>query len=254
VPFYISEQQICSAVGDFVNLATEQASIMGRMSQNRTSLLGHGVYTFADAARFTGLRNFRVREWFNGRATVSRPGVFRSDYSGLTEQNLISFMDLVEVFIAGQLRDSGVTLQMIRKVHKRLKLRLDVSHPFCRRELLTDGSRVFTTGLDSEGDREIFESLSGQRVFPTIIKPFLKSLDYDSASRSALRWRITERVVLDPTICFGQPIVQNPGIPTVTLFKAYRANAKDAAAVARWYEITTEDVLAAVNFELSLAS
>lgn len=218
------------------------------------SLLGHGAYSFADAARLTRLKSFRIREWFRGRSDEGRKPLFHSDYDGLTEENLISFMDLIEVFIAGQLRDRCVSLQAIRRVHATLRDKLETSHPFCRRELLTDGTKIFVSGLDSEGKKEIIEALTGQKAFPTIIRPFLKSLDYDQASQSAFRWRIRERVVVDPTICFGQPIVERAGIPTDILNKAYRANAEDAEAVARWYEITTEDVLAAVHFELSIAA
>ena len=217
-------------------------------------LLGNGVYSFSEAARLTGLRNSRVREWFRGRPSESHRAVFRSDYEGLTDENLISFMDLIEVFIAGQLREFRVSLQIVRQVHSKLKLVWETNHPFCRKEVLTDGQKIFTLGLDAASCDEITEALTGQKAFPSVIRPFLRSLDYDEANRCAFRWRIANRVIVDPGICFGQPVVQPVGLPTVILSNAYVANGNDAEAVARWYEITTQDVLAAVEFEKHIAA
>src|SRR5262249_36402720 len=219
-----------------------------------TALLGNGVYSFSDAAKLTRLRVQRVREWFRGRADGSRRPVFQSDYRDLCEDDLVSFLDLVEVFIAGQLRDRGVALQTVRKVHRSLARELEVRHPFCRRELYTSGRRIFTHGLDELGRVEITDVLTKQKVFPTVIQPFLRSLDYDSATAMARRWRIAPRVVVNPAICFGQPIVEAVGIPTSVLFRAFRANGGQADTVADWFGVSRDDVVAAVEFERGLAA
>jgi uncharacterized protein (DUF433 family) len=219
-----------------------------------TALLGNGVYSFADAAKLTRLRVQRVREWFRGRTDGSRRPIFQSDYRDLCEDDLVSFLDLVEVFIAGQLRDRGVALQTVRKVHRALARELEVRHPFCRRELYTSGRRIFTHGLDESGRVEITDVLTKQKVFPTVIQPFLRSLDYDSATAMARRWRIAPRVVVNPEICFGQPIVEAVGIPTSVLFRAFRANAEQADTVADWFGVSRDDVVAAAEFERGLAA
>ena len=87
-----------------------------------TKILGKGVYDLTEAAKLTGLRRARVKEWFQGRD--ARPGagsVFRSDYDAINGDLAISFLDLVELFIAGQLREHGVSLQYIRRIHSQLK-------------------------------------------------------------------------------------------------------------------------------------
>ena len=218
------------------------------------TLLGHGVYSISDAARFTRLRSSRVREWFRGRPSKARDAVFTSDYDSLTEENLLSFFDLIEVFIAGQLRTANVSMQTVRKVHAALKKELQVNHPFCHRELLLSGKTVLTRGLDEHGAEEIRDALTRQKFFPAVIKPFLKSLDYDQATKLAEKWRIANSVVIDPEICFGQPIAEHAGIPTRILAKAYEANGQDAGFVAHWFDVSTEDVNAAVAFESSLAA
>ncbi len=53
---------------------------------------------------------------------------------------------------------------------------------------------------------------------------------------------------------FGKPIVEAVGVPTSILAAAYEANQKDAARVARWYNVQPEHVMAAVAFEGSRAA
>jgi uncharacterized protein (DUF433 family) len=184
---------------------------------------------------------------------VSRPRRWFAQ-ADLSEENLISFLDLIEVFIAGQLRSRGVALQTIRKVYTTLQGELKAGHPFCRRELFTFGKRVFTHGLDPAGRIEITDVLTKQRAFPEVIQPFLRSLEYDKATDMARRWRIAPKVVVNPEICFGQPIVEAAGIPTGVLFRAFRANSEKAETVADWFGVSREDVIAAVEFERGLAA
>jgi uncharacterized protein (DUF433 family) len=218
-------------------------------------VLGHGVYTFSDAARLTRLRTARVREWFlPRRSRQATTPVFESDYSGETSETIISFLDLVEVFVAGQLRERGISLQRVRKVHAALSEQFSTDHPFCRQEVRTKGKAVFAVGLDELGRQEIFDVLTKQRAFPRIIKPFLKSLDYHPQNFLASRWNIYRGIIVTPEICFGQPIVESAGIPTSILSNAYFANGKNFGVVAKWYGLTTEEVRAAVRFEHKMAA
>lgn len=216
---------------------------------------GQGVYTFTEAARLTALKPARIREWFRGRAPgdVRRP-VFRSDYEPVDGDHAISFLDLVDVYVAGQLRDHGVSLQTLRRVHCKMAEDLQTPHPFCRKEVLTDGKAVFLRGLDSDGQEELTEVLTRQGVFPQILLPFLKRIDYEKVKFLAERWRIADQVIVDPAICFGQPIVEGLGLPTTILAAAYRANDRNAQLVADWYNVQPEHVLAAVQFEKSFAA
>ncbi len=216
-------------------------------------ILGHGVYSISEAARLTHLRPQRVREWFAGQGG-HRGGVFRSDYQPVQGDRAISFLDLVELFVAGQLRDHGVSLQALRKVYKTLERDLHTRHPFCRREILTDGKNVFVLGLDERGAEEMFEVLSRQKVFVEILVPFLKRIDYDAATHLAKKWFVTDQVVLDPNICLGKPVVAKAGIATAILASSFHANGEDAGVVADWYGVQQSHVLAAVEFERSLAA
>lgn len=219
------------------------------------TMLGNGVYGYREAARLTGLKPACVREWFRSRpGDAKRPPVFSSDYKPVDGGRAISFLDLIDVFVAGQLREHGVSLQTLRRVYVRLQTELNAKHPFCRSELLSDGKIVFTRGMDERGQEELKEVLSRQKVFPSIILPFLKRIDYGEVSRLAERWRIARLVVIDPRISFGKPIVEEYSIPTAVLADAYQANDQDAERVADWFNVNAEHVLAAVEFESNMAA
>jgi uncharacterized protein (DUF433 family) len=225
------------------------------MGEVVNAILGRGVYGLSEAATLTHLRPARVREWFCGRsAKKSKPQVFTSDYQSLSEQHAISFLDLIEHFVAGQLREHGVSLQSLRRVRVQLKKDLRTKHPFCRREVLSDGRRVFIMGLDLEGRREMIDVLNRQRVIAEILLPFLKRIDYDAVSKLARKWSIAEGVVIDPQRCLGKPIVDEIGIKTAILDSAFKANGNNAELVADWYCVLPSHVMAAVDFERSLVA
>jgi uncharacterized protein (DUF433 family) len=226
----------------------------GREVTMATAMLGNGVYHISEAARLTGLRRERVREWFRGRnATAARP-LFSGDYRPVRGHLAISFHDLVEVFIAGQLRDKGVSLQFLRRIHAQLKNQWATDHPFCRVEVRTDGKRIFSCQLDEHGRGDVVDVRTGQKVFDTILLPFLKKIDYDEATRLARRWTIAPLVFLDPAVGFGKPVVEKFGISTRVLSAAYEANGRDFATVAAMFGVGEPHVRAAVSFEARLAS
>src|SRR5207245_10786935 len=100
-------------------------------------MLGQGVYSVAEAARLTGLKPARIREWFRGRTRRhSRKPVFLGDYEPVDGDFAISFLDLIDVFVAGQLREHGVLLRTLRRVYE--GWRKDVGHPthHCRPALV----------------------------------------------------------------------------------------------------------------------
>lgn len=217
--------------------------------------LGLGIYDLREAARLTGLNPARVRRWFVQRPSeANRRPALRSDYATTQGATAISFLDLIDVFVFGQLRTHGVSLPTLRKVSNRLQKQLDTRHPFAHCRLATDGHEVFLRSCDANGQLELVEVLSRQRVFPEIIAPFLKRLDYDPTTELAKLWRIADGVVLNPKIALGKPVVDGVFVKTELLASAWHANGQDTDAVARWYNVSPDDVKRAVEFEARLAA
>ncbi len=208
------------------------------------NLLGRGLYTFREAARLTGLKHTRVREWFRCRPLV------HSDIAPVGHDFAMSFHDLIDVFVAGSLRDSGISMQAVRRVHERMQSDLGVLHPFCHQEFLADGKRIFV----KYGDDRLVDVLRHQGVFEQIIRPFLKKMDYDALTLLAQLWRIGSGIVIDPQICFGAPVVESVSIPTAILAASLGANKGDTELIANWYGVKKADILAASQFERRLAA
>jgi len=218
-------------------------------------VVGRGVYSIAEAARLTRLRTPRVREWFRGRESTSRifRPVFQSDYPVVHEEFAISFLDLIELFIGGKLRDAGISLPKLRRNYR--ELRKDFGdHPFSTRQVYVGGKQIFTRGLDDEDTGSVIDAVTRQHYFDRIILPFLERIDYDEATKMAARWRIADLVTIDPAIRFGRPVVGDTGITTSTLRRAFYPNGEDAAFVASWFGVEERHVIAAVDFEDGLAA
>jgi len=221
----------------------------------KTSLLGLGLYDLREAAQFTRLDQERVRRWFvPPPSEAKRRPILTPDYPQVQKDTAISFLDLIEVFVLGNLREHGVPLQTLRKVYSRLQRDFKQKHPLAHNRLATDGREVFLRVADDEGKDQLIEVLTRQMVFPEIIAPFLKQLDYDPNTHLARLWRIANGVLLNPRIAFGKPIVDGVFVKTEVLAAAYHANKKDADAVARWYNVSPSDVITAVRFEADLAA
>jgi len=215
--------------------------------------IGHGIYTFGEAGHLTGLSSRRVRSWFEDRAVAggssrTRRRVFRSDYG---PGRLISFLDLIEVLVAGHMRELGISLIAVRKAHAALSQYLATQHPFSHQGLLTDGRKLFVhLERESATREELIEVVSQQHAIPEVLLPYLKRVDYDAASRLARQWNISEDVIVDPSRAMGKPIVQSSAMPTAILSAAFHANGKDVERVADWYGVAPGEVQAAVAFEL----
>ena len=212
-------------------------------------MMGNGVYSFSEAARLTGASCRCVRAWFSGEQRKDR-SLIHSDYMPSSAPGgQISFHDLIDTLVVGQLRRAGLSLQYLRKVHAALLAEFEVSHPFCWKKLLTDGKRVFINTADERGEEQLKELRSKQHAFPTILRPVLKRIDYDPTSLLARRWNIAQGVIIDPGRQRGKPVVESAGIPTAVLDAAYKANGNNAKTVAHWYGITREEVRLALAFE-----
>lgn len=216
-------------------------------------ILGNGVYTFGEAARLTMLPTQRVRAWFTGWPRRLGPAL-HTDYAAMkTHRKLISFLDLVEVLVAGKLRDRGVSLLAIRKAHLHLSTQLNTEHPFSHSELLTDGHAVFARTANEENDPQLVDLLRNQLAFDAILRPYLDRIEWDEGTHLARLWNIGKGVVIDPTIRFGKPIVLDCAMPTAVLAAAYQANRGDTNLVADWYGVNPNQVELAVSFEARIS-
>lgn len=215
---------------------------------NKPNRLGVGLYSIPEAARLLKVPSQRVRRWIH-----PREGLIHRAFE--PEERTITFLELMELHFVQMFREAGVTLQTIRKAAEMAAKRLKTTYPFAVHCFDTDGRTIFATLIDAEKDKALLEDLrKGQYVFDSIIRPFFKKLEYGPQHAVRFWPRGTDgRVVLDPTRRFGKPIDSETGVPTISLFHAIEAG-EDETTVASWFAVPIEAVIAATQFEKSLAA
>jgi uncharacterized protein (DUF433 family) len=216
-------------------------------NSNSTSALGSGVYRLSDVARYTHLKPARPRTWFADRRGRRVAPVFRPEHPG-GGTIVVSFLDMVDAWMVGELRARGVSMPAIRAAHAALRAQLETAHPFAHVSIYTDGVRVFADAARHVADPVLTEVVSKQTFFPRV-RECLTRIEYAPDSHLARRWNIATGVVIDPTVSFGQPVVRGTGVTTRVVASAFRANREDTGLVSDLFGITPQEVLDAVRFE-----
>jgi uncharacterized protein (DUF433 family) len=219
----------------------------------RPTLVSKGIYPIPVAARLTKVSERRIRYWLKrleSEDVRESSGVWKGEHQPIDNKIVLGFLDLQEVRFVQAFLSKGVPWKLLRAAHEVARRRYKTEHPFCTRTFATDGKHILEE-LRTEGGIAQFEEIAkSQTVFPEVVKPFIKDLDF-SADQRLLRWWPLGRkqnVVLDPNRLFGQPIISDSGVATEILYLAVKAGESERD-VANWYEVKESDVRDAIDFE-----
>jgi len=186
--------------------------------------------------------------WFKRGTRRESSRIFESDYSGSEFEWAISFFDLVDVKIAVELRRKDVSMQKVRKVYEKLAASWDVSHPFCYKRFYAGTGDVYAEIETADGGKMLIDVLSDQGFDQTVMKPFLRTLEFNLQTDRAEQWTIAEGILLDPGIRFGEPLVRDSRIPAEVVANTYYCEGKDERFTASLYGLSVQDVRNAVTF------
>lgn len=221
-----------------------------------TSLAGIGLYSPKQAEHLTGIKARKIRRWLFGIDTQGRhyEGVWTPKPQKLGIDDALSFQDLIEIRFVHYFRNLGVSLQTIRLASENAKEIFGKDYPFSSPRFRSDGESIFATALDSDAEG-MLDIAKRQNVIRQVIEPSLYT-DVVYFQDEAIRWVPDSEypdIIVDPQFAFGKPIIQPSYMPTRVLFDAWNAEEKNAAIVARQYEVTEDEVERAVRFELRMA-
>ena len=118
----------------------------------------------------------------------------------------------------------------------------------------TDGQQIFAEILNHVSRKtELYNLKKHNWALNEVMQSFLREppqYDVDGYARVWYpRQEIAPHVILNPAYAFGQPVLDESGIPTRTLVDALRAENDDYKKVARWYEVSEDAVREAERFE-----
>jgi len=189
-----------------------------------------------------------LHAWFLPRSDQMGLGpLFRSEWTKASGDFAISFLNLIEAFVARFFKDSGVKPKRIRRTHEVLQGVLKTPHPFAHQELRTNGQEI----ISCSSDKQLVDFVAKQLYFPEM-RNYLAGIEYDSSTMLAQTWTLAKGVVISPKMGFGRPIIRGTGVSTLIVANQYLANGKNAALVSRLFKIPEEGVLDAFGFENKL--
>jgi uncharacterized protein (DUF433 family) len=226
-------------------------------------MLGTGIYTPTEAAALLKAPPAEVRRWAFGYTRV-RGGAPRhyeplihTQLPELDGQQALTFIELVEMMFIKGFREAGVTWKTIHEAAGVAARLFETEHPFAMRQFFADPGGVYALLREVDGGESLVSLVgSGQHVFTDLVRPYLGQLEFAPSDVPTRWWPLGKegRVVVDPAVSFGQPIVAEAGIPTRTLAEALVAemeyDPKTALERVAWvYKIPERHVHAATRFE-----
>ena len=213
-----------------------------------SDILGHGIYSIGEAARYTGISPRTLYSWFRD----PRRNVFVSDYVDDTQLEAISFYDLIDCLVVADLRHFRISMQHIRQVKSIFSQRFATPHPFCHKGFFIDVSkrRILDTIKDSDGSRFLVDAITGQGEIEKAIEPHLRKIDYSNTTKLARLWRIYTGIEINPEVRFGKPVIAGTNLTSKIIAMQYYAYDRNAGHVSEMHNIKRAQVLNAVRFEV----
>jgi uncharacterized protein (DUF433 family) len=229
-----------------------------RRAVERDPLLS-GFYSERDAARLLRMDSARrVHGWLNGWGPKGAAPIIQRDFA---DTSSVSFLDLMEIRFVEHFRQQGVPLQTLRRAAERARAEWKTEHPFALSKVryLTDRRKVFGQAAQDTGDKVTWDLVTNQlEMWDAIENLISKGVEFDPSSDLAHRWTPLRNdcpnVIIDPRLAFGRPVIGKAGVPTVALFRQWRAEAGNADRVARSFRVSPAEVQQAVEFEMLIAA
>jgi uncharacterized protein (DUF433 family) len=208
-----------------------------------SDVLGQGLYSVADMSRLLAAYGVRANEKTVG--TWAQKGLVQHR-RGAPEY---SFFDLISMLVVASLRESGVSLQQVRRAEAHLSNELRVERPFATRRIYTDGVDVLYHANPAIAQQLTAANRAGQEVFEPVLRDRLHAVEYQN--ELAAWWQVAEGIRVDPRIQYGDPCIAGRGLRTSRIGAMVRAG-ESLTSIAHWYDLSLEDVQRALRFERAL--
>jgi uncharacterized protein (DUF433 family) len=208
------------------------------------------AYSLAEAAHYVNLPLTTLRAWCLGQPGFK--AVIRLDGKNPWA---LSFLNLVEAHVLAAIRrEHKVPLPAVRKALKYVQDHLNLERPLVQAEFETDGLNLFIERLG----QLINASQEGQTAMREILQAHLRRIERDGKGLPIKLFLFTRRddkasgparVVVDPRIAFGRPVLAGRGVPTAVLADRFKAG-ETLKELAEDYETSPAEIEEAIRCEL----
>lgn len=220
------------------------------VDQNMLDLSLHtGIYSIAETASITRFSVQKVTSWFKELTKENYEGIDSKQAKDI-EARRISFHGLIELVVIGTLRENGFSLKKI------LKARADLSqkaagkmYPFATnnvaKSLKVSGSDIvweFSDGLKVTLD-------GSSQINIDFISLFFRDIVFkNDVAQRLMPAKGNNKVIIDPKIGLGKPVIIEKEVPVDIIASFYDNNPQNMAIIKSEYNLTEEEVLAAVAY------
>ena len=221
---------------------------------NWTQAVDGGMYTVAQAARLLAAKPQKVRSWIEAYPNSEAPPILQRDFPRIGGQVVLSFLDLVESAFVRHFLALGYTPQTIRAVARELRQRHETDHPFAmEKRFRADGKSIFEEVVSEAGEQQLVNLMNDNfEIVPVVERSLFDQVFY--VNDIAHQWMPLpghDRIVVNPKIAFGRPVIREVWVPTERLMQSYLLEGSAEEAAEEW-GVSEADVYAAVRFENEL--
>lgn len=212
-----------------------------------------GIYTVPEAARLVGATQPKLRSWIEGNRGARAAPIIQRQLPRVGGHIVLGFLDLIEAKFIRHF-NTWFSPQTIRRVSIKLREQHDVDHPFAMdKRFRTDGKAIFMESAVSDEELRVLNLMNDNfEMEPIIRQSLFESIFYvEDIARHWIPDPDTDRVLVDPSICFGHPVIKDVRVPTRRLYDAYLVEGGIAQA-AEEFDVDRDAVEQAVRFERTL--
>jgi uncharacterized protein (DUF433 family) len=233
------------------------------MPKKEQSLLGIGLYSPPEAARYARVSAWKFSNWVFSDNPVFEPQLGRED-------RIATFLDFVQSISVRQIRLAAlIPLQRIRAAYRVAQQEYGIQYPFAVKHgifVFGDLKRpekcnigIYIPAESNHDQTEFIRKKAiqltgknkGNQLLCHVIEGFSKNLVYRGPEGTADEYVAYEghghRILMDPDVRFGKPYLEGLGYEADTLADAYRVEGGYLRA-ARLYDVDDGAVRAAVDF------
>ena len=212
-----------------------------------------GIYTYSDLTKLLGISRARIKGLVDGHKYKDRPSgsaVIDKKSFIFEDKEYFTFLDLIELKFIQHFMKHGVKRNTIIKSYHYAKEELKKEHPFATK-FTSDQINIFM-----DNNKVLVNSIGGQISLRELSEQVL--LDgIDFKDDIAARWtpyKDIPEVILDPHYRYGMPVLKDYNVKTETLYDAFVAEKENVDNVSEWFNMPSELIVKAVEFERRLAA
>jgi uncharacterized protein (DUF433 family) len=188
-------------------------------------------YRIPEAAHYLGIPIATLRAWVVGQRYATRDGArwFKPVIEiAQSDSPLLSFINLVEAHVLDAIRRRHqVSLQKVRRALDFLRRRHPSPHPLADQSFMTDGLDLFV----AKYGQLINVTQAGQLAIRELLEAHLRRVERDTSGVPIKLFPFTrkhdvdepKRIVIDPLISYGRPVLAGTGIATAVIAERYKA-------------------------------